>query len=55
VAGSRETGFRIEAMASRIAHIALLDALFVCVCPTDQARARLSQRLTAGVLTEHRN
>lgn len=54
VAGSRETGFRVEAMASRIAHFTVLDALFVSVCLADPRRARLTQKLTADVITEHR-
>lgn len=54
VAGSRETDFRVEAMASRVAHIAVLDALFVAVCLSNPERARRTQTLTADVITEHR-
>lgn len=54
VAGSRETDFRVEAMASRIAHLCVLDALFVSSCLANPDRARQAQRLTAEVLTEHR-
>lgn len=54
VAGSREIDFRVEAMASRVAHIAVLDALFVAVCLADPDRARHTQALTADVITEHR-
>lgn len=54
VAGSRETSYRIEAMTSRIAHIAVLDALYVAVCLRDLERARQAQATTAEILTEHR-
>jgi DNA-binding MurR/RpiR family transcriptional regulator len=54
VAGSRETDFRVEAMTSRIAHTAVLDALFVAVCLRDMERTRRAQQLTAETLTEHR-
>jgi DNA-binding MurR/RpiR family transcriptional regulator len=54
VAGSRETEFRVEAMASRVAHISVLDALFVASCLANPDRARQAQQLTAEVLTEHR-
>ncbi|MGH9001261.1 MAG: MurR/RpiR family transcriptional regulator [Acidimicrobiia bacterium] len=54
VAGSRETDFRIEAMTSRIAHTAVLDALYVAVCLRDMERTRRGQQLTADTLTEHR-
>lgn len=54
VAGSRETNFRVEAMASRLAHISVLDALFVAICLTNAKRAQLAQRLTSEVLSEHR-
>lgn len=42
------------AVASRIAHLAVLDALFVAVCLADPDRARRTQALTADVITEHR-
>ncbi|HEX3607612.1 MAG TPA: MurR/RpiR family transcriptional regulator [Candidatus Dormibacteraeota bacterium] len=54
VAGSRETTFRVEAMASRIAHLTVLDALLVAVSLAGPERARDAQRLSADVLTEHR-
>lgn len=53
VAGSRETAYRIEAMSSRIVHLAVLDAIFVTLAlrqpDTQQALAA-----TADVLVEHR-
>lgn len=54
VAGSRETSFRVEAMASRIAHLTVLDALFVAVAMRDPARATAAQRAYGAVLGEHR-
>lgn len=54
VAGSGETNFRVEAMASRIAHISVLDALFVATCLADPERARKAQQISAEVLAEHR-
>ncbi|WP_445189226.1 MurR/RpiR family transcriptional regulator [Pseudonocardia sp. Cha107L01] len=54
VAGSRETDFRVEAITSRIAHIAVLDALYVAVFLSNIDRARTAQQLSADILTEHR-
>lgn len=54
VAGSRETSFRVEAMASRIAHLTVLDALFVAVAMRDRERATAAQRAYGAVLGEHR-
>jgi RpiR family carbohydrate utilization transcriptional regulator len=54
VAGSRETAFRIEAMASRIAHITVLDAIFVSLALADRRRATAALDVTASVLSEHR-
>jgi RpiR family transcriptional regulator, carbohydrate utilization regulator len=54
VAGSRETAFRIEAMASRIAHVTVLDALFVSIALADRRRASSALDTTASVLSEHR-
>jgi DNA-binding MurR/RpiR family transcriptional regulator len=53
VAGSRETAYRIEAMTSRIVHIAVLDALFALVLlRKDGSRDALSA--AADALIEHR-
>jgi RpiR family transcriptional regulator, carbohydrate utilization regulator len=52
-AGCRETNLRVEAMASRIAHLTVLDALLVAVCLADPDRARRTQQLSADVLAEH--
>ncbi|WP_207945752.1 MurR/RpiR family transcriptional regulator [Actinomadura sp. 7K534] len=54
VAGSRETSFRIEAMTSRIAHLSLLDALFVSLVLRRPAAASAASEVTGGVLAEHR-
>lgn len=53
VAGSAETSYRIEAMASRIVHLAVLDALFVNLSRgSDDRRDALA--LAEDVLIEHR-
>jgi RpiR family transcriptional regulator, carbohydrate utilization regulator len=54
VAGGRETSYRVEAMASRLAHLLLIDTLFTCLVLNDPRRARQAQQLTADVLAEHR-
>lgn len=54
VAGSRETAFRVEAMASRIAHLVLLDALHVVIAQRRAERADGALQRTADVLAEHR-
>ncbi|WP_141584467.1 MurR/RpiR family transcriptional regulator [Actinomadura sp. WMMA1423] len=54
VAGGRETSFRIEAMTSRIAHLSLLDAMFVSLALRRPAAASANLELTGGVLAEHR-
>jgi len=53
-AGSRELSYRIEAMSSRIAHLSILDALFVAVALRNAPRTEATQRLTSHVLSEHR-
>lgn len=53
VAGSRETTFRLEAMASRLAHIGVLDALFVAAAFATSDRANRSLSATADVLSSH--
>jgi DNA-binding MurR/RpiR family transcriptional regulator len=54
VASSRELSYRVEAMASRLAHLCVLDALVVAVALTDVTRTSAAQSATAGVLAEHR-
>ena len=54
VAGGRETSYRVEAMASRIAHLLVIDTLFTSLVLSDRRRTRLAQQITADVLAEHR-
>jgi DNA-binding MurR/RpiR family transcriptional regulator len=54
VAGSRELALRLEAMASRLAHLALLDALLVAVADRDASRSARALELYTDVLGEHR-
>jgi DNA-binding MurR/RpiR family transcriptional regulator len=54
VAGGRETSYRVEAMASRLAHLLVVDSLFTSLILADPQRAKKAQRLTADVLAEHR-
>ncbi len=53
VAGSSETSYRVEAMASRIVHLSLLDSLFVSLSRRG-ARSDAALTLTEDVLIEHR-
>ncbi|MEU0938029.1 MurR/RpiR family transcriptional regulator [Embleya sp. NPDC005971] len=53
VAGSSETAYRVEAMSSRLVHLALLDALYVTVA-LRHAPARDALAATEDLLTEHR-
>jgi RpiR family carbohydrate utilization transcriptional regulator len=54
VAGARELGLRLEAVASRLAHLAVLDALLVAVAERDPARSEAALAIYADVLAEHR-
>ena len=54
LAGTRELSFRLEAMASRLAHLALLDSLLVAVALRDEARAQAALEAYSDVLGEHR-
>ncbi|MEN3284310.1 MAG: hypothetical protein V7607_5450 [Solirubrobacteraceae bacterium] len=54
VAGTREVAFRLEAMASRLAHLALLDALLVAVASRDDARAQEALETYTEMLGGHR-
>lgn len=54
VAGGVETHFRVEAMTSRLAHLLVLDALYVSLVLADPERASAFQVLTEDVLAEHR-
>jgi RpiR family carbohydrate utilization transcriptional regulator len=54
VAGGREVAMRMEAMASRLAHAAVLDALVVAVTLRDVAWARKHLDVYAEILADHR-
>jgi RpiR family carbohydrate utilization transcriptional regulator len=54
VAGTRELGLHLEAMASRLAHLSVLDALLVAVAELEPARAGRALSVYADVLAEHR-
>jgi DNA-binding MurR/RpiR family transcriptional regulator len=54
LAGTREVSFRLEAMASRLAHLALLDALLVASAERDPQRAEAALEAYADMLGEHR-
>ncbi|TVT09083.1 MurR/RpiR family transcriptional regulator [Amycolatopsis bartoniae] len=54
VAGGLETHYRIEAMTSRLAHLLVLDALYVSLLLADRDRADAAQQTLADVLAEHR-
>jgi DNA-binding MurR/RpiR family transcriptional regulator len=54
LAGTRELTLRLEAMASRLAHLALLDALLVAVAGRDPQRSEAALELYTDVLGEHR-
>jgi DNA-binding MurR/RpiR family transcriptional regulator len=54
VAGGRETAHRLEAMASRIAHLCVLDALFVALSLRDRERALRALDTTGDCISDHR-
>ena len=54
VAGSRETAFRVEAMASRIVHVAIVDALFVLLALRLGPAGAGALDVTGAVLGAHR-
>lgn len=54
IAGSAETHYRVEAMTSRFAHIAVLDALHTSVSLADADRTQTAQELTADAVIDHR-
>jgi RpiR family transcriptional regulator, carbohydrate utilization regulator len=53
VAGGRQLGFRVEAMASRLAHLCVLDALYVGVAMRTEPHALHALELHHQVATEH--
>ncbi len=54
VTGGPEQSFRHEAMASRLAHLSLLDALYVAVAMRSQTSAQSALDATADVIARHR-
>jgi DNA-binding MurR/RpiR family transcriptional regulator len=54
VAGGLETSYRVEAMASRLAHLLVVDSLYTSLVLKTRQRARKAQQTTADVLAEHR-
>jgi len=53
-AGSREVSFHLEAIASRLAHTAVLDALLVAIAASKGKRAAAALEVYTDVLAEHR-
>jgi len=54
VAASRETAYRVEALASRIAHLTVIDALWVAIALARGEQAVAFARTVADVISEHR-
>lgn len=54
VTASRETLFRTEALASRLAHLSLIDALYVAVATQRQQQAEGALARTDAIIAEHR-
>jgi DNA-binding MurR/RpiR family transcriptional regulator len=54
VAASRETAYRVEALASRISHLTVIDALWVATAVTRGEEAIAYARAVADVITDHR-
>ena len=54
LAGAREASHRLEAMTSRLAHVAVLDALLVAVALRDEERAQAALSRYADAIAEHR-
>lgn len=54
LAGGTESEFRIAAVSSRLAHLAVIDALFVAVASLQPERARAAQELWSEMIAEHR-
>jgi len=54
ITGSKETAFRVEAMTSRLAHLSVLDALFVALAVRNRKRSLSAQDSYESVMAEHR-
>ena len=55
VTGGPELSFQREAMASRLAHLCLLDALYVAVAMLTETRSKTALAATAEVIARHRH
>lgn len=53
VAGGPEQGFRLEAMTSRLAHLAVIDALFVGLAFADRRKSTTALDNMANISAEH--
>ena len=53
IAGAAAVSVRVEAMASRFAHLAVLDALYVAVVLRDEQRARKARRTADAIHAEN--
>jgi DNA-binding MurR/RpiR family transcriptional regulator len=54
LAGAREVSFRLEGVASRLAHMAVLDALLLATVQQNERRAREALDRYADMLADHR-
>jgi DNA-binding MurR/RpiR family transcriptional regulator len=53
IAGAAAVSVRVEAMASRFAHLAVLDALYVAVVLSDESHARQARRTADAIHSEN--
>ena len=53
IAGAASVSVRVEAMASRFAHLAVLDALYVAVVLRDEQHARQARRTADAIHSEN--
>lgn len=53
VSGGQGSGVRVEAMASRLAHLAVIDALHVCLAVEDSPQVKDALKATRDVAIEH--
>lgn len=54
VTGARETAYRTEALSSRIAHLSVIDALYVAVAARRSGEALAALAKTNAIVAEHR-
>jgi len=54
LAGTREVSFQLEAMASRLAHLALLDALLIATAAHHRERTEAALGAYSDMLGRHR-